>query len=274
MADPVMDARRAARESGTTWVMSGGGGGGAPVRPVQAASASGDPVAQADDPLAAALRPTRLDAVRVTEAPNPTFTVGAGRLIGCVQQVRFNSSAPGGVTGVVKDDVLSETGRVRLIDKGSTLIGTAAHGLQTGLNRVFVLWQRVRTPVLYDERGLPHQYEAELDSPATEETGENGLPGDVDRHLAMKLGGVFAISAIQGGTSALGNIGASSRGNVTNIFPSFGNGAVSAADIWLQKMIDIPDVLTRLEGQKCGVLMLHDLDMSGAYRLKLRYGRR
>src|SRR5689334_8088889 len=68
---------------------------------------------------------------------------------------------------------------VRLIDKGSTLIGTAAHGLGNGLDRVFVLWQTIRTEPLYDQYGIPHQYDVAVNSPATEENGENGLPGDV-----------------------------------------------------------------------------------------------
>lgn len=219
IADPVADARREALGSGLVAIANNSHGGAA--RATRAGN--GDPAEGAptpDDPLGAALRPTPLNGVRVTEGPDPTFTVGAGRLITCKQQVRFNSTAPGGVTAVVDQDVWSETGKLRLIDKGSTFIGTAAHGLGNGLDRVFVLWQTIRTEPLYDQYGIPHQYDVAVNSPATEENGENGLPGDVNRHLAMKLGGVFAISLVQGLTGALSNLGNSSNGNTTNIFPA------------------------------------------------------
>lgn len=273
VADPIADARKDALASGLYAIANNNRGGG--TRATRAPN--GDPAEGApgsDDPLSAALRPTQLNGVRVTEGPDPNFTVGAGRLITCKQQVQFNSTAPGGVTAVVDRDVWSETGKLRLIDKGSTLIGTAAHGLGNGLDRVFVLWQTIRTEPLYDQYGIPHQYDVAVNSPATEENGANGLAGDVNRHLPMKLGGVFAISLVQGLTGAISNIGSSSGGTTNNIFPSFGQGASSAADIWIQRMIDIPDVLTRLEGQQCGVLLLRDVDMHGAYKLVSKYGSR
>jgi type IV secretory pathway VirB10-like protein len=140
------------------------------------------------------------------------------------------------------------------------------------LDRAFVLWQTIRTPPLYDQSGIPHQYDVAVNSPATEENGANGLPGDVDRHTWRKLGGVFAISLVQGLTGSLSSIGNSGNGTTNNIFPSFGQNASSAADIWLSKMINIPDVLTRLEGSQCGVLVLRDLNMRAAYRLVAQHG--
>jgi type IV secretory pathway VirB10-like protein len=270
VSDPIADARAAALKS-PLLVLANNNRNGSQGAHGGEAGASQAPE-RPDDPLGAALRPTPLQGVNVVEGPDPNFTVGAGRLIACVQQVRFNSSAPGGVTAVVANDVYGETGKVRVIDKGSTVIGTASHALENGLDRAFVLWQTIRTPPLYDQGGIPHQYDVAVNSPATEENGANGLPGDVERHTWRKLGGVFAISLVQGLTGSLSSLGNSGNGTTNNIFPSFGQGASSAADIWLSKMINIPDVLTRLEGSQCGVLVLRDLNMKAAYRLVAQHG--
>jgi type IV secretion system protein VirB10 len=266
VSDPIADARAAALKSPLQVFANNNRAGGAQGSRREAGE---DKVPERpDDPLGAALRPTPLTGVNVVEGPDPNFVVGAGRLIICDQQIRFNSTAPGGVTAVVKNDVWSETGKVRLIDKGSSVVGTASHALENGLDRTFALWQTIRTPPLYDTHGIPHQYDVAVNSPATEENGANGLPGDVNRHMWQKLGGVFAISLVQGLTGSLSNLGSNSgSGTTNNIFPSFGQGASSAADIWLQKMINIPDVLTRLEGQSCGILLLRDANMKAAYKL-------
>jgi type IV secretion system protein VirB10 len=272
VSDPIADARAAALKSPLQVFAINNRAGGAQGSRREAGE---DKVPERpDDPLGAALRPTPLTGVNVVEGPDPTYTIAAGRPITCVQQTRFNSSAPGGVTAIIDKDVWSETGKVKLLDKGSSVIGTASHALENGMDRAFVLWQTIRTEPLYDENGIPHQYDVAVNSPATEENGANGLPGDVNRHMWQKLGGVFAISLVQGLTGSLSNLGSNSgSGTTNNIFPSFGQGASSAADIWLQKMINIPDVLTRLEGQSCLILTLRDINMRHMVRLVQKYGK-
>jgi type IV secretion system protein VirB10 len=143
-----------------------------------------------------------------------------------------------------------------------------------------VLWQDITTPVLYDARGMPHQFRVAVNSPAASERGETGLDGDVNRHLFNpfpgKIGGIIGLSLIRGGIDAgVQYLNRSQQGNgnsTTNLnFNSFQQGGQSAADDLLRSYIQIPDVLTRDEGFACSIFVVRDLDMRGAYTLVQKY---
>jgi type IV secretion system protein VirB10 len=217
-----------------------------------------------------------MDGTRVAELPNPRWLIEAGRLLPCTQVTKINSTLPGAVTAIIPEAIRGETGDVILLPKGARAFGTVQHGLLNGLDRLAVLWQHITTPVLYDDRGIPHQFRIAVNSPASGELGETGIDGDIDRHLWKKIGGLIGISLIQGtiqaGVQAAGNAAQrSGNGNTSLNFNSFGQGGQSAADELLRSWVEIPDIITRNQGTTCAIYVVRDLDMRGAYQLTQRY---
>lgn len=249
-----------------TQAKTGAGQSGAAVDP-DAIPPSGQP-----DALESSLTPTKMSGTRISELPNPRWLVEEGRVLPCVQQTRINSTLPGAVTAIIPEEIRGETGDVVVMPKGAKVFGTVQHALINGLDRLAVLWQDITTPVLYDQRGLPHQFRVAVNSPAASELGETGLDGDVDRHLFKKVGGIIGLSLIQGAIQAGVNAAShNGNGNTSVSFNSFQSGGQSAADELLRSWISIPDVMTRDQGLRCSVFVVRDLDFHGAFRLTQQY---
>lgn len=221
------------------------------------------------DALEASLKPTTIEGTKVAELPDPRWLIEQGRILPCVQQTKINSSLPGAVTAIIPEDVRGETGDVVLLDKGARVFGTIQHGLMHGIDRLFVLWQNITTPVLYDQRGMPHQFRVAVNSPAADQIGQTGLDGDVNHHYLKKIGGIIGMSLIQGGIQAGVSAASQNQGNQQQFNFNFMQGAgQSAANELLRAWINIPDVMTRNQGLACSIYVMRDLDMRGAYRLR------
>jgi type IV secretion system protein VirB10 len=182
---------------------------------------------------------------------------------------RINSTLPGAVSAVIDDNIKGETGDVVLLDKGSKVFGTIQKALMNGADRLGVLWQNITTPVLYDGRGMPHQFRVTANSPASSELGETGLDGDVNRHLGRKIGGIIGMSLVQGGIQAGVQAASQNRGQQTNL-NFVQNSGNSASEELLRAWVQIPDVMTRDQGLTCGIQLVRDLDMHGAYTLHVQ----
>lgn len=223
-----------------------------------------------EDALAASLRPTEMDGASVHELPDPNFLISAGRLLPCDQRTMINTTHPGGVTAQIPVNVRGDTGDVTLLDKGTKIFGTIQHAMANGADTAFVLWQRFITIPLYDARGIPHEYSINVNSPASTEVGETGLPGDVNHHLGSKIPALIGVSLLQALPSAASAaIGHGNNGGTSlNFIQNGGQGVESAADSWLNRVLSVPDVLTRLQGTGCAVYVMRDLDMHAAYRLR------
>jgi type IV secretory pathway VirB10-like protein len=240
--------------------------------PTAAVGASESPAKGSPDALEASLTPTTMDGTRVAELPDPRWLIEQGRVLPCTQQTKINSTLAGGVTAIIPEEIRGETGDVVLLDKGARVFGTIQRTLMNGVDRLAVLWQNFTTPVLYDDRGVAHQYRIAVNSPAASELGETGLDGDVNRHLALKIGGILGYSAIQGGMEYLvAKAQGSGSGNTSVNLNSFQSGGSEAADKLLEQWIDIPDVMTRDQGLHCSIFVMRDLDMRAAYTLRTTY---
>lgn len=224
-------------------------------------------------PLAKSLAPTTLVASRATEIPNPRFTIEQGRLLQCTQQTKINTSFPGGVTAILPEGVRGETGDVTLLDPGSRVFGTIEHGMVNGLDRAFILWQNITTPVMYDADGTPRQLRVTVNSPAADQLGQGGLDGDVNHHYLRKFGAALGFSLIQGGfqmgAAALsgGNSGGGANSFTSNNLNFQGDNQVASQA--LSASINIPDVLTRDQGLPCAIFVMRDLVIDN-YQLKVR----
>jgi type IV secretion system protein VirB10 len=206
----------------------------------------------------------------VSELPDPRWLITQGRLLPCTQQTAFDSSLPGPVTAIIPEDVRGETGDVVLIPKGARVFGTIQHALTNGLDRLAVLWQTISW-MLYDNHDLPHLYRIDANSSASSELGEAGLDGDVNHHYLKKIGGILGLSLIQGGIEyGVARAQSNGHGNTSINLDSFQSGGNQAANTLLQSWIAIPDVMHRNQGLACGIFIVRDLDIRGAYELRTR----
>lgn len=248
----------------------GGHGGGGPAG-APTAHPTGKPAPGSPGALEASLTPTTMDGTKVAELPDPTWLIEAGRILPCNQQTKIDSTLPGSVTALIPEAIRGETGNLVLLDKGAKVFGTIQRTLMNGADRLSVLWQHIDTPVLYDDRGMPHQFRIATNSPAAGELGETGLDGDVNRHLLQKIGGILGYSLIQGGIqAAIQSEMARSNGTQINL-NSFQTGGNQAADELLRAWVEIPDVMTRDQGLHCSIAVVRDLDMRAAYNLRRKY---
>ncbi len=236
--------------------------------PVQPASERGSP-SSSGDALEASLTPTRIEGTEVSELPDPRWSIAKGRLLPCEQVTRINSTLPGGVTAMISRDVRGDVGDVTLLDKGTVVTGVIRQTLMNGADRLGVLWQDATTPVLYSSDGMPHRFRIDVNSPMSDEIGQTGADGDVNRHLGLKIGGILGYSFIQTASQgAVQYLGQSSGGDRTTVnLNQMGQGSNSAADQLLSAWVSIPDVMTRDQGLRCAIYLMRDLNLHRAYHL-------
>ena len=176
---------------------------------------------------------------------NKATTVPQGTLIPAVLETALDSTRPGLARAIVSRDVRGFDGSRILIPRGSRLIGQYKSGVATGQSRAFVVWTRLIRP-----DGVSVQ----LASPVTDETGQAGVGGKVDRHFAQRFGAAILLSVVSGAASSLGN-GSSS----TVVIGSSGD-ASSAASQALQTDGKISPTIRVAQGTPVQVFVARDLE--------------
>lgn len=78
------------------------------------------------------LRPTKLEGSRAGTLGNRTFIVAMETSIPCALETALASDQPGFNSCVINRDVLSDNGRVVLMEKGAQVVGEYRGGLQRG----------------------------------------------------------------------------------------------------------------------------------------------
>jgi type IV secretion system protein VirB10 len=168
--------------------------------------------------------PTRLDELRggasVGESrarllPDRKFLITAGSSIPCVLQTALDSSVPGYAACIVPRDVLSDDGRVVLLDRGTRILGEYRGGVRQGERRLFVLWTRAVTPA-----GVA----VDLASPAADALGRSGFDGQLDSRFWDRFGGALLLSIVDDAAYVAGQSVADSQFNNTSRFPVRGSG--------------------------------------------------
>ncbi|EJZ17205.1 TrbI/VirB10 family protein, partial [Rhizobium sp. Pop5] len=133
------------------------------------------------------LTPTQLQGSRAGTLGNRDFIVAMGTSIPCVLETALSSDQPGFTSCVINRDVLSDNGRVVLMEKGTQIVGEYRGGLRRGQKRLFVLWNRAKTP-----KGVI----ITLASPATDALGRAGIDGYVDTHWWERFGSAMLLSIV------------------------------------------------------------------------------
>ncbi|GAA5102729.1 type IV secretion system protein VirB10 [Bartonella acomydis] len=203
------------------------------------------------------LKPTTLAGVRASNLGNRNYIIAMGASIPCILETAISSDQPGFTSCIVSRDILSDNGRVVLLDKGTQIIGEYRAGLKKGQNRLFVLWNRAKTPdgVIIT-----------LASPATDALGRSGMDGDIDNHWFERIGSALLVSIVKDATSyAKGRfLKGPEKDNVATT-----SSGENIANIITENYANIPPTLTKNQGEMVNVFVAHDLDFSNVYKLKV-----
>ncbi|GAA5619818.1 type IV secretion system protein virB10 [Brucella sp. NBRC 12951] len=202
------------------------------------------------------LRPTRLEGARAGTLGNRNFIVAMGNSIPCVLETALASDQPGFTSCIINRDVLSDNGRVVLMEKGTQVVGEFRGGLQRGQKRLLVLWNRAKTP-----EGVI----ITLASPATDALGRSGFDGHVDRHWWERFGSALLLSIVGDATGYASNRLQNSGVEAQNTMSA----GQHAAAIAVEKSIDIPPTLNKHQGEIVSIFVARDLDFSDVYRLRV-----
>ncbi len=221
---------------------------------VATATAAGDKGA-----LSTALQPSDIGApAKATLLKHPTLTIPAGTIIPCSLQTAINSQLHGFVTCVVPAEVRGATGTVTLLDRGTQIFGEIKSGIRQGQDRVFILWTRARTP---------DNVIVSLHSPAADELGAAGAPGQVETYFLQRFGAAILFSIIE----AAPQIAASALQNGSNnSYTSLYSPSQQLAGTILNDTIHIPPTLVKNIGESVTVFVARDLDFSGVFELRAR----
>jgi len=237
---------------GTSYGLRPGGMGNTFARTATANSVQGES-------LGSQLTPSATPKAQATMLGDRSLILPKGRTIDCSLTVRVVSGVPGLATCTLNSDVYSDNGRVVLLERGSEAVGEYAATMAHGQQRLFVLWNRVKTPT-----GVV----VEVNAPTADELGAAGLPGYIDRHWFERLGAAFMLSIVQDAigfatASQAGGSGAQQLGIYQN---SSATGNRMAERI-LESTINIKPTLYKNQGDRAMIFVARDLDFSGVYAL-------
>ena len=181
----------------------------------------------------------------VQRLDHPDQVIAQGAVIPAVLETGLNSDLPGYARALVSRDVRSFDGSHILIPLGSRLVGQYKSSPETGQTRMLIVWTRLLRP-----DGVTIQ----LGSPTTDDLGQAGLSGKVDRHLLQRYGSAVLLSVV----GSLASVGGSSNAVVIG---AAGQGA-SAAGIALQNDGKISPTVRVAPGAPIQVFVARDLDFA------------
>jgi type IV secretion system protein VirB10 len=252
-------ARELARQAGagTAATSPGGGAAGSAADPDGAAPGAGGDYAQR-------MRTTSFAGAAPVPRPfHVHYTIKKGTIFPCTPAQPISSSLPGPVRCTADQDVWSMDGTTILLPRGTQVNGTVERGLATGEERLFLVWTDALTP-------RPDLLPIPLDSPASDERGQTGAPGDVDDHLWKRIKTALLLSAVEfagnAGTAALEQ----GRSNVYLNAGGVANTGNTLAQMAFGRDLNIPPTLYRGPGQPLAVYVNHYIDLYRFYQDRVR----
>ncbi len=136
-------------------------------------------------------------------------------------------------------NVYSDNGTTLLLERGSQVTGEYRANLSQGQQRLFVLWDRVKTP---------YGVVVDLSSPATDSLGGGGVTGDVETHFWARFGGAMMLSLVDD----LAAYASTSGSNNTNNFNNSSQAAQTMATEALKNTINIKPTFSKNQGERVG----------------------
>lgn len=219
----------------------------APVRtgPASAAPSKQGGFFSQDEQFAAQTGQDAVPTSHVQRLDHPDQIIAQGALIPAILETALNSELPGYARALVGRDVRSFDGSKVLIPRGSRLVGQYKSAPETGQSRMLIVWTRLLRP-----DGVTIQ----LGSPTTDDLGQAGLTGKVDRHFFRRYGSAILLSLVGGLASAGGTANTVVIGTATQ--------GASAATVALQNDVKIPPTVHVAQGAPIQVFVARDLDFS------------
>lgn len=210
--------------------------------------------------IGANLQGTGTQLVNASMLGNRNYLIAKGTFLDCALITAISSQQPGMTSCRLTRNIYSDNGKVLLLERGSIVEGEYRSGqMRQGMNRIFVLWTRVRTP-----RGVAVQ----LDSPGTDELGRSGLSGWVDTHFWQRFGGTLMLSLIDDAAQYAVERQRSRSNGDSFTFDGAGDAASNAAAIALQNSINIPPTMNKNQGDLINIYVARDLDFRSVYDLR------
>lgn len=191
---------------------------------------------------------------------NRSLLLPKGTAFTCALTSRVISASSGLVGCQVQRHVYSEDGRVLLIERGSHVDGEYRIAqVRQGMVRIPVLWTRIRTP---------HGVTVDLESPATGPLGESGMDGQVDNRWPERIGAALLLSLIDDAVKISVQDHANAQGGNTIVLPSTTANASKLAEKVLDSTINIPPLISTVQGSIVGIYVARDVDFSSVYELR------
>ncbi len=189
---------------------------------------------------------------------NRNLLLAKGTLLDCVLNTAINSSIPGMVSCTLTRNVYSDNGKVLLLERGSTVTGEFGGRIRTGQTRIYVLWNRIKTP-----KGVV----VNLDSPGSDALGRSGVDGEVDKHWGERIGNAFLLSLIQDAIGYAATRGNNQNGSSQMYFQNTQQTGDNMANTILKDSLQIPPTITKKQGERVAIFVARDLDFSAVYDL-------
>ena len=189
---------------------------------------------------------------------NRNLLLAKGTLLDCVLNTAINSTIPGMVSCTLTRNVYSDNGKVLLLERGSTVTGEFGGRIRTGQTRIYVLWNRIKTP-----KGVV----VNLDSPGSDALGRSGVDGEVDKHWGERIGNAFLLSLIQDAIGYAATRGNNQNGSSQMYFQNTQQTGDNMANTILKDSLQIPPTITKKQGDRVAIFVARDLDFSTVYDL-------
>lgn len=194
---------------------------------------------------------------------NRDFLLQRGTFIKCSLDTRLVSEIEGFLNCSVSEDIYSSNGNVLLIEKGSKILGSfTGNSIEDGVNRLFVIWDEIRTP-----KGVI----IPLNSGGADELGGSGIKGQIDHKWALRFSSAILVSLIDDLASGVSSAISSKSGN-DNVNLDFSSTTDTASEMGtevLKKFINIKPTLYKNQGDIVGVYVNRDIDFSKVYKLEI-----
>lgn len=191
--------------------------------------------------------------------------VPMGRSIDCNLSMRFVTEVSGHATCVLSSHVYSDSGRVVLAERGSTVIGEYTSIATQGQRRIFVLRTRLQTP-----KGVV----IDINSPAADALGTSGMPGEVDNRWRERIGAAVLLSLVEDAigyqTAKASSAGAGSGAQGIAVFENSTRTGESLAERILDSTINIKPTVYKRQGDRATIFVNRDLDFGGVYALRAK----
>lgn len=237
--------------------MNRGGGSGAN-DPEVATPGSGSEYAQR-------MQTTRFnDAAPIPHRFHVQYTIKKGTIFPCTPAQPISSALPGPVKCHTDQDVWSMDGNTILLPKGTEINGTIERGLTNGDERLYLVWTDALTP-------KPDLLPIPLDSPAADEMGQSGVPGDVNDHLWKRIKTSLLLSLVDIAASSVTALAQHGNGNTYLNLGSAGSQANTLGQMAFGRDLNIPSTLYRGPGQPLTVYTAKYIDLYKFYQNKARY---